>query len=244
MLGAPISAAALAFGVAVAAHAEATGPAREGPPPGADPVLDLEAPAGHCRIDGSQARSPGHATGFEPGLKSGMELLALYVPSGALEAARAGALEWLPEWIAIEKNTVTYPSDDGRSLGTFGAVRQLCRDARSAEFGHARNETSDFAAVVAQAHGRLSTKTPVVFLGVIGEEDHACFISSLRLEFSPSGNPQRFLVVTAFMQTADRWVIQSVRREMPVPPEAAPQGAEDVLRTAKTAAKVFFDRNR
>ena len=58
------------------------------------------------------------------------------------------------------------------------------------------------------------------------------------------GNPQRFLVVTAFMQTADRWVIQSVRREMPVPPEAAPQGAEDVLRTAKTAAKIFFDRNR
>jgi hypothetical protein len=69
-------------------------PVREAPSP--EPVLKLEAPDGHCAYDAAEAEKAGHVTGFEPGLKSGTELMALYVPCASLDAARSGAAEWLP----------------------------------------------------------------------------------------------------------------------------------------------------
>lgn len=205
-----------------------------------EPVLAVEPPAGHCAYDAAEATKAGLQTGFEPGLKSGTELVALYVPCTSLEAARAGTLEWLPEWVSIEKNTVTYPSDDDRSLGTHGAVRQLCQDAQSARWGHPRNGDKDFAALVKDASARLSYDSPVIFLGVIGEEDHACYLAALRIVFSPSGKAQRFLVVTAFMQAGDRWVTQSIRRELGETRAAA----EALFADAKRESKSFAERNR
>ncbi|MGE5266766.1 MAG: hypothetical protein ACM3L9_05295 [Deltaproteobacteria bacterium] len=205
-----------------------------------EPVLDVQPPEGHCAFDAAGDTKPGLETGFEAGLKSGTELLALYVPCTSLAAARAGTLEWLPEWVAIEKNTVTYPSDDDRSLGTYGAVRQLCQDAQSARWGHPRNDGKDFAFLVKEANARLSYETPVVFLGVVGEEDHACYMAATRILFSPSGKAQRFLVVTAFMQAGDRWVTQSIRREL-IETRAA---AEAQLADSKRESKSFAERNR
>jgi hypothetical protein len=205
-----------------------------------EPVLALEAPDGHCLYDAAEAMTRGNETAFQPGLRSGTELLALYVPCLALEAARAGTAEWLPEWVAIEKNTVTYPSDDERSLGTYGAVKQLCQDAQSAAWGHPRYENPDFAALVNEASSRLSDEKPEVFLGVIGEEEHACYLSALRIVFSPSGAPQKFLIVTAFMQAGDRWITQSIRRTL----TGTREGAEAVLDAAKRHSKFFADSNR
>jgi hypothetical protein len=166
--------------------------------------------------------------------------LALFVPCTALEAARAGRVEWMPEWVAVEKNTVTYPSDDERSLGTHGAVKQLCEDAQSARWGHLRYEGADFAELVQKARAKLSPETPEVFLGVIGEEEYACYLSALRIVLSPSGKPQRFLIVTAFMQAGDRWVTQSIRREL----TDARDAATGLLAAAKREAKSFADKNR
>jgi hypothetical protein len=237
----------LAAGVAALALAGAGPAAAVGGEPGSDrearaiePVLHVEAPDGYCLIDAPDAGRAGFSTGFEPGLKSGTVLLALYVPCPALEAARAGTAEWLPEWVAIEKNTVTYPSDDARSLGTHGAVQQLCRDAQSAQWGHPKYEGVDFAEMVKAGSAKLSYEQPEIFLGVIGEEEHACYLSSLRIVFSPSGKPQRFLIVTAFMQAGDRWVTQSFRREL----GDVPGVAEAIFTAAKTHSKTFADRNR
>ncbi len=213
-------------------------PVREAPSP--EPVLALEAPEGHCVFDTAEAAKPGYATGFEPGLKSGTELMALYVPCAALAAARSGVVEWLPEWVAIEKNIVTYPSDDERSLGSAGAVKQLCEDAQSAKWGHPRYENADFAALVREAGAKLSYDKPEIFLGVIGEDEHACYLSSLRIVFSPSGKALRFLIVTAFMQAGDRWVTQSIRRELAETRESA----EALLASAKKESKSFSDKNR
>jgi hypothetical protein len=205
-----------------------------------EPVLILEAPAGHCAYDASKTGKPTWSTGFEPGLKSGTELVALYVPCVALQAVRSGTAEWLPEWVAIEKNTVTYPSDDERSLGSHGAVKRLCEDAQSSRWGHPRYMGEDFATLVQKAGEKLSSSTPVVFLGVIGEDEHACYLSAVRVVNSPSGKPLKFLIVTAFMQAGDRWVTQSFRREL----QSTRDGAEAVLTSAKKESKSFSDKNR
>ena len=205
-----------------------------------EPALMLEAPAGHCVYDRSADGSGGYETGFQPGLKSGTELLALYVPCATLDAARSGTVEWLPEWVALEKNTVTYPSDDERSLGTHGAVKQLCQDAQSAQWGHPSYDGADFADLVKTGDAKLSIDKPEIFLGVVGEEEHACYLAALRIIFSPSGAAKRFLIVTAFMQAGDRWVTQSVRRELsPVPADATAHFA-----AAKKESKAFSDKNR
>jgi hypothetical protein len=238
----------LALVLVTAAVAGAGGPCRAAPGDGGaapetvspEPVLMLEAPDGHCAYDTAQASRPGYLTGFEPGLKSGTELLALYVPCAALDAARAGTAEWLPEWVAFEKNTVTYPSDDDRSLGTHGAVKQLCRDAQSAKWGHPQYAGADFAAMVKSASAKLSLEMPEVFLGVVGEDDHACYLAALRIVYSPSGTAVRVLSVQAFMQAGDRWVTQSIRREL----GDAPEHAQSVFASAKSGSKAFADKNR
>ena len=222
---------------AAAAPADSLPPSPDASP---EPVLKFEAPAGHCAYDGAEGGKPGQMTGFEPGLKSGTELMALYVPCVALQAVRSGTAEWLPEWVAIEKNTVTYPSEDERSLGSHGAVKQLCKDAQSSQWGHLRYTGEDFATLVQKAAEKLSYNDPVVFLGVIGEEEHACYLSALRIVFSPSGKPLKFLIVTAFMQAGDRWVTQSFRRELQPTREAA----EAVLASVKKESKSFSDKNR
>ncbi len=222
---------------ATAAPAESTPPLAVASP---EPVLKLEAPAGHCAYDAAEAGKPEWITGFEPGLKAGTELVVLYVPCVALQAVRSGTAEWLPEWVAIEKNTVTYPSDDERSLGSHGAVKRLCEDAQSSSWGHPRHMGEDFATLVQKAGEKLSPNTPVVFLGVIGEDEHACYLSAVRVVTSPSGKPLKFLIVTAFMQAGDRWVTQSFRREL----RSTGDGAEAVLTSAKKESKSFSDKNR
>lgn len=232
-----------AVGVLLGAPAGRAAPGDEAPvreTTSPEPVLSLDAPDGHCAYDAPKVGVPGHETGFEPGLKSGTELLALYVPCAALDAARAGTAEWLPEWVAFEKNTVTYPSDDARSLGSHGAVKQLCRDAQSANWGHPKYEGADFAEMVKTANAKLSLETPEIFLGVVGEDDHACYLAALRIVYSPSGKALRFLNVQAFMQAGDRWVTQSYRREL----SDAPGAAQAVFASAKKEAKGFSDKNR
>ncbi len=239
MLAALVAVAGAVLGAsAVWAAPRDEGPARQTVSP--EPVLTLEAPDGHCAFDVRKANPPGHDTGFQPGLKSGTELLALYVPCVALEAARAGTAEWLPEWVAFEKNTVTYPSDDERSLGSHGAVGQLCRDAQSANWGHPKYEGADFAEMVKTANAKLSLDKPEVFLGVVGEDDHACYLAALRIVYSPAGKALRFLNVQAFMQAGDRWVTQSFRREL----SEAPEVVRLFLEAAKRESKAFSDKNR
>lgn len=214
-------------------------PGRETSSP--EPVLKIEPPAGHCIYDAAESLKPGLATGFEPGLKSGTELMALYVPCSALAAARSGTVEWLPEWVAVEKNVVTYPSDDVRNYGSNNAaVKQLCEDAQSAKWGHPSYKGADFADMVKEAGAKLTFDTPEVFLGVVGEEEHACYLSSLRIVFSPSGKPQRFIIVTAFMQAGDRWVTQSFRREF----NPSAETAQAIFAAAKKESKTFSDKNR
>lgn len=213
-------------------------PVRVAPSP--EPVLTLEPPDGHCVFNTAEAEQPGRATGFEPGLKTGMELMALYVPCASLDAARSGSAEWLPEWVAIEKNIVTYPSDDERGPGAHGAVAQLCQDAQSARWGHPRYEGAEFSEMVQVANAKLSNSQPEVFLGVIGEDEHACYLSSLKIVSSPSGKPQRFLIVAAFMQVGDRWVTQSLRRQL----DDTREGAKALLAAAKKQSKSFAEKNR
>lgn len=214
------------------------GPARETLSP--EPVLVTEAPDGHCAFEFIDASRLNLQTGFEPGLKSGTELLALYVPCQSLAASQSGGTDWLPEWVAVEKNTVTYPSDDARSLGSHGAVKQLCQDAQSAQWGHPAYRGADFAEMVKTASTKLSHDKPEVFLGVVGEEDHACYLAALKLVYSPSGIRQRFLVVQAFMQAGDRWVTQTFRREL----SDAPDDARLIFALAKKVSKAFADKNR
>jgi hypothetical protein len=238
-----LAAVAAAVGVLLGAHAVWAAPGDEAPvreTASPEPVLTFEAPDGHCAFDAPKLGVPGHETGFKPGLKSGTELLALYVPCAALDAARAGTAEWLPEWVAFEKNTVTYPSDDERSLGSHGAVKQLCRDAQSANWGHPKYDGADFAEMVKTANAKLSLETPEIFLGVVGEEDHACYLAALRIVYSPSGKALRFLNVQAFMQAGDRWVTQSFRREF----SDAPEAAQSMFAAAKKESKAFSDKNR
>jgi len=233
----------MAAGVLISTNSGWAAPGDEGPAralPSPEPVLMFDAPEGHCAYSAPTAGGPGLETGFEPGLKSGMELLALYVPCAALNAARAGRAEWLPEWVAFEKNTVTYPSDDERSLGSHGAVKRLCRDAQSANWGHPKYDGADFSEMVKTASAKLSLETPEIFLGVVGEDDHACYLAALRIVYSPSGQPQRFLNVQAFMQAGDRWVTQSFRRELSDEPAAA----QSVFASAKKESKQFSDKNR
>lgn len=206
----------------------------------AEPVLTLDAPDGHCVYDRAATGSGGYETGFQPGLKSGTELLALYVPCADLQAAQAGTVEWLPEWVAFEKNTVTYPSDDARSLGTHGAVQQLCVDAQSAQWGHPKYDGADFAEMVKTASAKLSLETPEIFLGVVGEDDHACYLAALRIVYSPSGQAERFLIVAAFMQAGDRWVTQSFRRTL----RDAASDATAHFAAVKKESKAFSDKNR
>lgn len=210
-----------------------------------EPDLHLDPPDGHCLFDAATRSENRFDTGFKPGLKSGTVLLAFYVPCVALQAAEDGTAEWLPEWVAIEKNTVTFPSDDARRLGPHGAVRQLCEDAQSAQWGHLRSTNTDINAQVAEALTRLSLEKPVVFLGVIGEDDDACYLAALQLIFSPSGEQGRYLVVQAFMQAGDRWVTQSVRRAVPaVLPSEGPATPAEVYAASRRAARAFAEKNR
>ncbi len=74
----------------------------------------------------------------------------------------------------------------------------------------------------------------------MGEDDHACYLAALRIIYSPSGTAVRVLSVQAFMQAGDRWVTQSIRRELSDTPEAA----QSVFASAKKESKLFSDKNR
>jgi hypothetical protein len=201
------------------------------------PDFRVVPPAGHCLFDVEAETAKGLATGYRPGLDEATSLLALYVPCEDLRQARAGETVHLPEWVSYEMNTQTFPSDDERSLGTAGAVEQLCRDAMAP--GHAQVKAPDFAAKVREAHGLLSLEKPVVWFGVVAEQPGACLLSALRLETSTAGMPERVLMVTAFMQSQDRWIYRNVRAPAPDATRA-----EDLLLAAKEGAKIFVEGNK
>lgn len=209
-----------------------------------EPTIEIETPKDFCKFDISQQNRQGFATGYEPGLKQGTSLIALFVPCRSLNAAQIGQAEWLPEWIAYEKNTVTYPSDDTRSLGTRGAVKRLCEDARLQKYGHPTYQNTNLSKLVLDAQMKLNIENPIIFFGVIHEEDRVCYLSSLRLLSSPSGQKRKFLIITAFMQTGDRWIYQTLRRDIPSSTK------EDIdlevgaaLVESKNIAKVFVEKN-
>lgn len=243
---APVVVLALLF-LGVHSHgmrAELISPSLEGDTLKNEPSIEIETPKEFCKLDGNFNTKQGYSTGYEPGLKSGTTLIALFVPCRSLNAAEKGQVEWLPEWIAFEKNTVTFPSDDARTLGTSGAVKQLCEDARLTKYGHPTYENSSLPELVEEAHERLNLKNPVIFFGVIHEEERICFLSSLRLLFSPSGKSQRFLLVTALMQTGDRWIYQNLRREVHAgPKKIIYEDAAAVLQEAKIIAQAFIKKN-
>ncbi|MFM7084084.1 MAG: hypothetical protein ACKOW3_03630 [Hyphomicrobium sp.] len=208
-----------------------------------EPTIEIETPNEFCKYDMSQRGKSGYETGYEPGLKKGTSLIALYVPCLSLEAADKGKAEWLPEWIAYEKNIVTFPSDDTRSLGTRGAVKQLCNDARLQKYGHPSYQNTNLVQLVVEAYEKLNKENPVIFFGVIHEEERVCYLSSLRLLYSPSGQQHKFLVVTAFMQTGDRWIYQTLRREVPSQPNDLQSKVANCLEQTKNVAQAFVKKN-
>ena len=224
--------------------AELISPSLEGHHIKNEPQIEIETPKKFCKLDRGLEKTEGYRTGYEPGLKSGTSLVALFVPCHSLDAAEKRRIEWLPEWVAYEKNTVTFPSDNASTLGTRGAVKQLCKDARLAKYGHPTYENQTLPDLVVEAHERLTIENPVIFFGVIHEEESICYLSSLRLLFSPSGRQQRFLLVTAFMQTGDRWIYQTLRREVHAAPKGSAQAeAVSVLEESKLIAQAFVKNN-
>jgi len=200
-------------------------------------VLLTSPPAGHCTFDPQAAGNAGLATGFKPGVKDASELVALYVPCDQLERAKAGHVAWLPEWVAIEKNAVTMPSDDERNgKGTSRqAVDTLCRDAQAR---HWQIDAETFEAKTAAAHKSLSAERPVVYFGVVSNDPQACFMASLTLESDPLGGRHRMLNIFAFMAIGNTWIYHTTRRLA----EDASQ-AQEILYLAKTDARLFLKRN-
>ena len=204
------------------------------------PEIQLRDPDGYCAVDRVKVETGQVETGFEPGLPSGMRLLALYAPCWEAGMAGGDIPVRIDDWIAVEMNAVTYPSDDERKLGPAGSAGLLCDDARSAAYGHPQLAAgTSFAEAVAAALARLSDEKPVVFLGVVDEdrEAEACFLAAVRRVPSNDGVARTFLTVTAFSAVGDRWIAQSVRRG------GEGQSADDALATAKRAARALREVN-
>lgn len=233
------SALAGAFGiiaviVAAVAFAEVPKPGPAGAAPKPAPIV-TEAPAGYCGFDPKAETSVGLKTGFKSGLGEETQLVAMFVPCATLERAKAGQTNWLPDWVTIETNIVTKASDDDRIVDTRDAVEQLCKDAQTA---HSKIAAETFTAKAAMAHAGISAEKPVIYFGVIGEDEGVCYLSSLRLESDATGATHRLLAVFAFMLAGDRWVYLSTNGETPDASTAA-----DVLELAKATAKDFMKLN-
>lgn len=207
-------------------------------------VVRVAPPEGYCAFDVNDPKSADIRTGFKPGVENATNLLALYIPCAELKAVTEAKTGWLPEWLAYETNTIVFPDSDdpqdpirmqSRPRGQ-GAVAQLCIDA---QVGHPKVAGATFEAQVAAAQMRLSIDTPVIYIGVVGEEPGACFLSQLRLETGSPGHYRRLLTVTAFMQAGGKWVYQSVRVRAP---DAAT--ATVTLDRAKAVARGFIEANR
>ena len=194
-----------------------------------------QAPNGYCAFDPKAETSTGLKTGFKSGLGEETQLVAMFVHCGALERAKAGHTSWLPDWVAVETNVVTKPGDDERIVGTRGAVELLCKDAQTA---HPKIAAETFTAKADMAHKGLSADKPIIYFGVIGEDEGVCYLASLRMENDQTGTPHRLLAVFAFMLAGERWVYLSTNRDTPDASTAA-----DVLQTAKSAAQDFMRLN-
>lgn len=223
-----------AMAMGTVAFAEVPQPGQAGVKPEAAPI-QTQAPEGYCAFDPNAETSVGLKTGFKPGLGAETQLVAMFVPCAALERAKAGQTNWLPDWLAVETNIVTKPGDDDRIVGTRGAVEQLCKDAQTA---HSKLAADTFTAKAAMAHNGLSEAKPVIYFGVVGEDAGVCYLASLRLEKDSTGLPHRVLAVFAFMLAGDRWVYLSTNGETPDASTAA-----DVLELAKATAKEFMKLN-
>lgn len=207
-------------------------------------VIRVTAPEGYCAFNPDDPKLSAVKTGFQPGVDHATNLLAMYVPCPALQKVAFTQRGWLPEWFAYETNYIVFPeTDDPADPVTrqsrpraHGAVAQLCIDAQT---GHPRVAGETFAAQVAAAHRLLSAERPVIYLGVVGDDPGACYLSQLRLESGSPGDYKRLLTVTAFMQAGGKWVYQSVRVHMP---SADP--ADAVLAQSKLAARQFIDANK
>ncbi len=207
-------------------------------------VIRISAPDGYCAFNPNDPASVNIKTGFQPGVDHATSLLALYVPCPALDATRETLKGWLPEWLAYESNYIVFPdvedpSDPVRMQSrptAYNSVAQLCIAAQT---NHPRVDGDTFAAQVAAAHRLLSIDRPVIYIGVVGDDPGACFLSQLRLESGGPGDFKRLLTVTAFMQAAGKWVYQSVRVHAP----DASMAAAALLRS-KATAQAFIEANR
>lgn len=171
--------------------------------------IKVAAPDGFCAFDPDADTSASVKTGFEPGIERSTILIALYLPCQQLAAHAPTTHQiWLPEWLAYETNIVTFPEDDERMIGVRGSVSLLCNDARG---GHPQVAGATFADRVEASHTMLSPKRPIIWLGVVAEEQGACYLASLRLLQGEPGEYRRLLTVTAFMMANEKWVYQSVR---------------------------------
>ncbi len=206
-------------------------------------VIRISAPDGYCAFNPDDPQSTNIKTGFQPGVEHATNLLALYVPCLALETTRPTQQGWLPEWLAYESNYIVFPGADEPSdpvrmqsrPTAYNSVAQLCIAAQT---NHPRVEGDTFATQVAAAHRLLSIDKPVIYIGVVGEDPGACFMSQLRLESGGPGDFKRLLTVTAFMQAAGKWVYQSVRVHAP---DASV--ADSVMAKSRDATRVFLEKN-
>lgn len=199
------------------------------------PALRTAAPPGYCAFNPKAEENSGLQTGFRPGVEGSTELVAMFVPCAELDRAKAGHTSWVPDWVALETNTVTLPADDDRIAGTRGAVEMLCKDA---QYAHSKIDAPTFEAKAEMAHKGLSAEHPVIYFGVIGEEQGVCYLSSLRLETDSLGAPHRLLSVVGFMTSGDRWVHLSAHRETP---DASTAG--DVFALVQRSAQEFMRDN-
>jgi hypothetical protein len=203
--------------------------------------FNMTAPPGQCAFEPAAAGNAGLSTGFKPGLPLTNVLVAMFVPCDQLERAKAGRTAWLPEWMAIEKNAVTIPSDDERLVESKSAgqprspVDLLCRDAQDR---HWKIDAETFEGKTASALKSLTDANPQVFFGVIGQDRGTCYMASLTLEPEPNGAKHKMLNVFAIMAAGDTWVYHTTRR---FSDDAS--NAQETLYIAKNAARALLREN-
>ncbi|MDX2309194.1 MAG: hypothetical protein NW216_13210 [Hyphomicrobium sp.] len=204
--------------------------------PDRHPDIRTAPPAGYCALDSETLEGGAVVTGYQPGLASGMSLVALYASCWEAELVRGQVPLRIDAWMAVEMNVVSYPSDDERTLGKAGAVELLCRDARDASLGHPVPAAgAAFDDLVAAARSELGPRRPTVYLGVVAEdrELEVCYLAVVRLADGDDEYMRAHLTVTGFSTAGDRWVALSVRRPADDDPASTLALARDIVRAFK-----------
>lgn len=204
------------------------------------PEIRHAPPPGYCQLDRDLVASGRIETSFEPGLTGGMRLIALYGRCDDTKRAADGSGIRIEDWLAIEMNVDVYPSEDTRRPSGAGAAARLCRNARNATYHPSGSTGRTFEEAVAEARRALTADRGVVFLGVVAEDQRACFLSAVRLQpdGGVGGGAGASVTITAFMEVKDRWIVQSVRRVLDPETHVA-----DILAAARSHAAELLSLN-